>query len=432
MRIIFGFLILVTLALGAYFLSQEKRKPNVIVITIDTLRADHLSVYGYERKTSPNLEEFAKDSAVFSRAFSTASWTPPGTTSILSGLYPTAHTNQPPKRLTTALQTGIKLPAELRLLPEILKENGYQSSALSSNPWITEEFGFDRGFDRFYYSKHLDAKGILDRSRKSVERFLQSADQSFFMYLHLIDPHAPYTSHPQHQFSGELSRRKYSETALADINAYDSEIAFTDYHLGKFFEYLKANDLYDNSIIVVTADHGEAFDEHGITGHGFHLHVEEVHIPLIFKGLGKTGRFDNSVSQVDILPSILDILKLPQPYALAGISLRKTEEIGKRTGVYSENYRIYRQRAFSSVDGERLIMEMGDIENPKDQMSKKGLYALAQDPLEQSNLEDQELETELKSYLDQTIAANKPLSATREVDLASETLQQLETLGYIN
>ncbi len=424
-------LLVLLLAAGCYFLCGKQKKPNVIVILIDTLRADHLSAYGYERSTSPNIDKFARDGALFKNAFSTASWTPPGTTSVLSGLYPTGHTNQPPKRLTDAQLTGIKIPQNIKLLPEVLKANGYQSAALTSNPWITKEFDFDRGFDVFYYSKHLDAKGILDRSRKSVSRFMENPEKPFFLYLHLIDPHAPYTAHPEFPFSGKLNVREYSETALADINAYDSEIAFTDAQLGSFFEFLKSKNLYDDTVIALVADHGEAFDEHGLTGHGFNLNVEEVHIPFIIKSAGLKGEYADTVSQVDLMPTILDVVGLEAPYPLAGISLRDSEKLKNRPGVYSENYRIYRQRAFSNFDQQRLIMEMGDIENPKDQMSKRGVYDLKTDQFEQKSLEDAELETELKSYLDQAIKENVPMAAVKEVEIEKGTMQTLETLGYI-
>lgn len=433
-KLIFSILLIVaaTVAGTWWKLNQKTKATNVIVILVDTLRADHLSLYGYERSTSPNLDKLAEESLVFSRAISTASWTPPGTTSVLSGLYPTTHTNQPPKRLTTAAHLGNKIPPEVKLLPVILKEQLYQTAALTSNPWITEEFGFDRGFDRFYYSKHIDAKNLIERSKKTIDRFLQNSDTPFFLYLHLIDPHAPYTAHSEFPFQGKLSRGNYSEEAMGDINAYDSEIAFTDFHLGRLFDYLKSKGLYEDSIIVVVSDHGEAFHEHGITGHGFNLHIEEVHVPLIIKGIGKTGFVTEAVSQVDIVPTLLDKLKIAAPYALDGISLLNPSLIKQRAGVYSETYRIYRQRAFSTVAGERLIVEMGDIENPKELMSKKGLYDLNKDPYESNSIEDAPMYDELRSYLESMVAKNIPITTPQEVEIESKTVEQLETLGYIN
>jgi arylsulfatase len=431
-KISLSVLILVVGSAIAWKLSVAGKHPNIIVILIDTLRADHLGSFGYERNLSPNLDQFAKESLNFTRAISTSSWTPPSVTSILSGLYPTAHTNQPPKRLTTARQQGNKIPLEVKLLPEILKAKQYRTSAVSSNPWISKDFGFDRGFDRFYYAKHINAEKVVALSKNEIDNFSGDASVPFFLYMHFIDPHEPYLPHSEYSYEGKLAGREYSEEMSQKINMYDSEVQYTDAQLGEFFSYLKTKGLYDNSLIIVVSDHGEAFMEHGSFGHGFNLNIEEVHVPLFIKGLGQSGIVEDSVSHVDILPTILDVLGIDKPSGLPGQSLRDSAGLKQRAGVYSEAYRVFRQRAFSTAAGERLILEMGDTANPKTTMDKKGLYDLIKDPEERHSLEDPALYAELRGYLESVVTKNIAISKPQEVDIPDKTLEQLETLGYIN
>ena len=410
----------------------SRKAPNIIVILIDTLRADHLGAFGYERNISANIDKLAAESLNFSRAIAAASWTAPSVTSILSGLYPTAHTNQPPKRFSTARQLGNKIPENVHLIQQMLKQRDYQTAAISSNPWVSKDFDFDKGFDRFYYAKHINAGKIVELGKKEIELFVKDPSNPFFLYLHFIDPHEPYLPHPDFTFEGNLKSRQYSEEMMKKINLYDGEIQYTDTQLGIFFDYLRNKGLYDNSVIVLVSDHGEAFEEHGIFGHGFNLNIEEVHVPLFIKGLGTIGKFDDTVSHVDIVPTLLDLAGIEKPKVLMGQSLLDLDKVKARTGIYSETYRVFRQRAFSTTAGERLIVEMGDTTHPKHTMTKRGVYDLVKDPYELNSIEDASLDAELQGYLESMIAKNQPVSKPQEVKIPDKTLEQLETLGYIN
>lgn len=424
--------IITVLGICLFGLKTSRSSPNIIIIMIDTLRADHLGCFGYERNTTPNIDRLASESLNFKRAISASSWTPPSVTSILTGLYPTAHTNQPPKRFSSAVQLGNQIPDSVRLLPEMLKVKNYRTAAISSNPWISKEFNFNKGFDRFYYAKHIDAEKVVALGKKEVDLFSQDQEKPFFLYLHLIDPHEPYLTHADFKFNGALGEREYSEEMMNKINLYDGEIQYTDAQLGVFLNYLKDKKLYENTIIVLVSDHGEAFNEHGSFGHGFNLHIEEVHVPLIIKTLGAPGVVEESVSHVDIVPTLLSLVGINLPKYLVGQSLLDAKALATRSGVYSEVYRVFRQRAFSTAVGERLIVEMGDTSNPKNSMDKKGLYDLIKDPHELNSIDDPIVDAELRSYLESIVSRNTPLYAPKEVKIQDKTVEQLETLGYIN
>lgn len=302
-------------------------KPNVIIYLVDTLRVDHLGVYGYERDTSPELDRFARDAVVFDNAYSPTSWTKPACLSVLTGLNPPRH------RAVTRPDT---VSEEITLLSEYLQPNGYHTVGMITNPNLIPLWGFDQGYDAYL---DIDATGKNSRADKVNESaFAQldkRPDKPFFFYIHTMDPHGPLKPPPPYdtmfpRFSKRaimpsLITEKTKRKAVKDaVSAYDGEIAYNDHHFGRLMERLKEDGLYDDALIVFVADHGEEFKDHGKGGHGHTLYQELVHVPMIIKLPGNElagKRVEARVSLVDIVPTVLSCLNQSIPETLDGVDI---------------------------------------------------------------------------------------------------------------
>lgn len=335
--------LLLSLVIIAACLSKpgEEKRPNVILIVIDALRADHLGCYGYHRNTSPEIEKLAKEGIIFKNMYAQSSWTRPGTASILSGLFPKNHganTNKDP------------LPGEVNLLPEILGEYGYHSYAFVGNTHVSQTVGFNQGFKEFFYFQEKDVKRVpniyvrSDELNDSLSPFIRQLDDTSnnFIYIHYMDPHHPYLPKEKH-FSKENKKRFTNAFSLPKaissmneekrrilldeaINAYDDEILYNDKMVGNLVQMLKRKNMDSNSIIIITSDHGEEFFEHGNFTHGKSLYDEQLKVPLIIRVPGKTHKTINEIAnQVDILPTVLSLLEIPIPKSIDGIDLLKSK-----------------------------------------------------------------------------------------------------------
>lgn len=437
-RLVFIFILLVLIAATCWVLAARSSRPNVILVVIDTTRADHLGVYGYDRNTSPNLDKFAKDSWWFKNAITPAPWTPPAIASIFTGLYFSAHGMMPPDGRELALKTSTKLDPSLDTIAEIYQRNGYFTLGVTPNPWIKEEFNYNQGFERYEYKNRARA-GVITRTAMSfVDEILQQK-KPFFMFVHYLDPHDPYNPPEAYQklFSGQPRGFDYRPSTAEKINLYDGEIRYMDDNIGEFFDYLKAKGLYESSHIVVIADHGEQFMEHGHTGHGWLLHNEEVHVPLFIRAAGHQSRqVDFTVSSTDVLPTLLELSDIPVPQGVQGISLVSDENSRARNGVISEIFRKFNQKAFVSFEGRKIIVQhelaAGPVPEKPSAGKVAGLYDRATDYLEQAPLNDQALQTVMLSDLDamyQSILKDR--TETKPDEITDSTLEQLKSLGYM-
>ncbi len=310
---------------------------NVILIVIDTLRADHLGCYGYSRNTSPFIDSLAEEGIIFQQMLAQTSWTRPGTASILTGLYPKHH---------GANTRDDLLAEEILLLPEILKKQGFHTAAFMTNVNTGQEQGFGQGFDEFFYfpakltRARRDIDSTSDRLNQVLLKHLRQLKQpdKNFIYIHYLDPHAPYMPVEKHfskddkfVFSndfinslGKLApKAKKLHKAMAEmVNAYDDEILYNDKMIGQVIQTLKEKKMYSNSIIIVTSDHGEEFFEHGWHGHGKNLYQEQLLVPLIVSLPNRAHKeIKETANQVDIVPTILSLLKIPTPTQIDGADL---------------------------------------------------------------------------------------------------------------
>lgn len=415
------------------------KKPNIFVILVDTLRADHLGMYGYSRNTSPALDAFSKEAIIATHAVTAAPWTPSSVASLFSGLYVSSHGWQPPAKRSEFLKTGTVLSSSIDTLAERLKRAGYVTGAISPNPWITPQFGFNQGFDRFWTRNRADAENMTLRAKSAI-RMLRSPSAPLFLYIHYLDPHDPYK--PPHKyrsmFQGPPPNGDYPEHVHDSMNRYDGEIRFTDDMIGTFFEHLKSEGLYENSIIVFIADHGEQFYERGDLGHGHQLYQPETHIPLVIKlpYSSQIGKIGKAVSTVDVLPTILSIAGIETTGQHAGVSLLDEAALAAREGILSEIKRDYSQKAFVTPDGLKLLFGTSTelVEGQNQEEKVIGQFDIVNDPREAKPIADAAKEESLKEKLGHalSVAAEgsvKQDKASGAVD--EETIKQLKSLGYI-
>ncbi len=332
------------------------KQSNVVIYLIDALRADHLGCYGYHRPTSPRIDRFAKEAVLFERAQAQTSWTRPSVASVFTGLMPQVHQVNDEE---DALSDGVMTIAEYLLAA------GYQTGGFISNSNAGPKVGFGQGFEVF---RHVGPRGEAVRSEvinDAAENWLDALeeDRPFFLWIHAVDPHAPYM--PPDDLRAEfaptvddpelgsiprvmnltLHPETMSEQTIADlVSLYDAEIAANDRTFGALIDGLRSRGLYDDTLIILLSDHGEEFYDHGGWTHGKTLYAEQLDIPLIIRyPRSKEGRrLPQIVQHVDILPTVLEAVGLPEPNDIEGIGLQRLLTV--------EGRESWVDRAFSSLD----------------------------------------------------------------------------------
>ena len=353
MRRVAGALLAIWLPAMGWAAERAQRKkpgPNILLITIDTLRADHLSCYGYSRLTSPHIDRLARQGVRFQSAYSPVPLTGPAHSSLLTSVYPQQH---------GATINGMKISAKPRpvTLAQLLRRNGYRTGAfVSAWPLKKSILGLGRGFgvynEKFsYHYKLVNAARRADEVTAAALQWLQKPRRRpFFLWVHFFDPHSPYEVHKEFTdlaantgapSSPRLDPQRNQEVAQR-IFAYDSEIAFTDHHVGKLLHELENLKLRDKTLIVLTADHGENLGENGYVGHGDRIDQPIVHIPLIFSypGVIPAGKVANeNASLVDVMPTVLEYAGITVRVPIEGQSLKS--QINSRAPVRSKRHAYF-------------------------------------------------------------------------------------------
>jgi arylsulfatase A-like enzyme len=363
---------------------------NVLLIVIDTLRADRLGIYGSGRDLTPAMDALGAQGIVFENVVAQSAWTSPATASILTGTDPTTHGV---RRLGDTIDTAV--PA----LAEVLGANGYATAAITTNINVRAELGFDRGFASYRYLPESEAREGFYAQAAEVEAEAMAwldaqAGRPFFLYLHLSEPHAPYAPSPQAarrfvrgQPSDEIRTapdpmEHLSESLVAGRGAdlawvrslYDAEVATVDAMLARLRENLRARGLWANTLVVLTSDHGEAFGEHGVAGHGHTVFAEEVQVPLIFHWDGASAQRSPALArQIDVLPTTLDLLGIAAPSAVEGVSL-----LGETAGEAFTETRLHRvEKTGLVLGGFKVILTQG-----RSSGSQIAVHDLREDPEE--------------------------------------------------
>ncbi|MBW8868231.1 MAG: sulfatase-like hydrolase/transferase [Acidobacteria bacterium] len=387
----------------------------IIVISIDTLRADHLPAYGYTRVKTPAIDALAADGVVFERAYSHAPQTLPAHAALLSG--------QLPFESGVRDNVGFTIKPGERLLPQMLRERGFTTAGVVSSYVLRKDTGIAQGFD--FFDAEMPAAspelsiGQVQRdggeSERIAERWLDSIGTArAFLFLHLYEPHKPYA--PPERFSGYAP--------------YDGEIAYADEIVGRLVKYLKSHQLYDRSTVILLSDHGEGLGDHGEQEHGLFVYDEAIHVPLIVKqesNVGAGRRVAAVVQHIDLVPTILDFVKAPVPGGLHGRSLKPVlEESGTLppATVYSEA--LYARYHF----GWSELTAITDDRYRYIKAPREELYDLQHDPREQANIATARPQPRqaLRGALDR-VAAGAPLHVPH--DVPGEARERLQSLGYV-
>jgi arylsulfatase A-like enzyme/Flp pilus assembly protein TadD len=421
--------ILILTALTAlHAAAQTPAKPalNVVLITIDTLRADHLGCYGYKQIKTPNIDGLAADGVRFESAFAVVPVTLPSHSSMLTGTYP----------MLSGMHdfSGNKLSPLQPTLASVLKQAGYQTGAVLGAAVLDSRFGLNQGFD-FYYD-HFDFSRLDEANLDEMERpgnvvadvaldwLAKNSQKKFFLWMHLYDPHFPY--HPPEPYSREYAAQPY-----------DGEIAFADEQVGRLLRFLKEKGIYKNTVIVICGDHGESLGEHGEKTHGFFIYNATMHVPLIIRlpenAPARTAA--DPVSLVDLMPTVLGAVGLEIPSQVQGRSLlaelradRTDREPSNRDRVlYAETFMPRIHFNWSELRGsENTKYHFIDAPRPE-------LYDLAKDPGEVHNLfsEKKAVAEEMRAKLAGLIrdySAGKEMAEKTGLDPA--LMERLKALGY--
>jgi arylsulfatase A-like enzyme len=418
--------------------------PNIVLIGIDTWRADHVSSYGYDRATTPCIDEVAEQGAYFTRAFSTTSWTLPSFHSILTGLYVSSH---------GVINGQYKLAYSHNTLAEMLRERGYTTAGFISGTYLKKVFGFDQGFD--VYEESVTRASLMetyqDITSPQLTRLVlpwihKNSGRRFFLFVHYWDPHfdyippAPYDQVFDPYYTGDIDGTNfmYNPRVNADMDGrdldhiialYDGEIRWTDFHIGNLLTTLDDLGLMEHTVVVLVGDHGEEFFEHGFKGHRRTLYNEVIHVPLIMRGPGirRSGGFDAVVSTVDIVPTVLDLLRIDCPTPLDGESLIPIisgEAPKRRAPVVVSELGVHLTAVIK--DGWKIIQDSNST-SPE-------LYDLLDDPYETRNLISRETAKarELSQHLGDWLRISERRSAGAPRAITDrETINQLKALGYI-
>jgi arylsulfatase A-like enzyme/Flp pilus assembly protein TadD len=413
--------------------AAKGKSPNVILITLDTTRADRMGFMGSKRGLTQNLDAFAQRSVVFTRAYSQAPLTPTSHATILTGTYPQYH-----QVITFPVPLGKDIP----YLPQSLKDHGYSTAAFVGSIALEPTWGapgFERAFDTYDsnyswkgYSPATRYQTVENRAGDVVARAIAWVNRHqkgpFFLWVHLFDPHEPYDP-------PEPYKTRYAKAP------YDGEIAYTDSALGKFFRQLKAAGLYDGALIAVTADHGESLGAHGEDTHGIFVYDETIHVPLVIKpphgGLvGK--RVEDRVELADIMPTILGSLGVAVPEKVQGQSLLGFTEPTTAAGTAAAQ--AWRDRgAYSQADYGHLSFAWSMLRSLRTgkylyiQAPHRELYDDAADPNAEHNLATEAsavadtLSAKVEDFLQKTTNSQE----AAKVGLDDTQMKQLVMLGYM-
>ena len=424
---------------GAVIINRKlfNKNYNIIIYVIDALRPDHLNIYGYPRPTSPFISLYGKQAYVFINAFSISAWSRPSIGTLLTSLYPAFH---------GASNRSSILNESALTLPEVLKKFGYKTAAFIANGNIFDPIlNFDQGFHFFQpINSSLQTSPSAHNVITTVNSWLRKfADQNspFFLYIHTVDSHEPYRYFPHHfqelQKNTKFPPRKkeiiISRPHMEEFfNRYDASIRYSDFYFSRFIESLEKFNLIDKSIIILTADHGEEFLDHGSHQHGGRLFIEQISVPLLIwlpKKTKKPGYIKEMVSHLDISPTILDLIGLKPPPSWQGTSfaelmIKENPSYRKKEIYFMEELDENKLYAVISENYHYILRIKPELE--------EFLFNLETDPFELTDIskEDNFILSVLKNKLLNFIAETMPGYHLRIVPPSEQPLKlQLETKG---
>jgi arylsulfatase len=411
--------------------------PSFVLITVDTLRADHLGCYGYFRDTSPFLDRLAADGVLFENAVTPMATTLPAHTSLMTSTYPARHgvlSN------LNFFEQPVVTDGELRTAGQLFRDAGYTTAGFVSSPGLGVASGIGTGFEVF--DAPTEVRDAMATTNRAIEWLNASPPRPFFLWVHYFDPHAPYEPPPDYQsyrtddqqlafVRGTGVAPKHLMLALHDNNLYDGEIRYTDEQIGWFLAALEELGLYRASLVVLAGDHGEGLFEHGLREHGV-IYNEQLYVPLIFKlpeGRGPAGvRRTDLASLIDVLPTAVAALGLPIPMdSFDGVSLlsaRRESALAEREHT-RRRYGSEVNLALTNASWKYLLY----TERPDE------LYDLEADFEELENVIDRhpDVASRMRSDLLRIVQASRERGAGLRVKrgVSPELVEALRDLGYV-
>ncbi|MDG2335890.1 MAG: sulfatase-like hydrolase/transferase [Myxococcota bacterium] len=442
-------------------------RPNVVLVMVDTLRADHLSCYGGPVPT-PNLCQLAEDGGSRYQGFSHASWTKPATASLLTSLLPSTH---------RAMSKPSKLSPDVEMIAEVMQGAGYTTGGIVSNINLADSFGFNQGYDEYYFLGPAYLAGAEESSSKLIiynivravwfnlsgggirpadfyqdsttvnevafEWLDRNSRERFFLFLHYMDPHDPYFRHPYDGYGIARVSNPHPDAALAEEmhTLYKGEIEFLDANFGRFLDRLRADGVYDNTVIALVSDHGEEFFEHGGWWHGLTLYEEQIHVPLLIKWAkrspGPAADAHEPIARlIDVAPTLAAVAGAEIPAAMQGTDLRTpaASRNAKQREVYSEE--DHEGNVLWSLRTETRKLIAANEGNPRG-LATQEFFAIDADPnelnpLDQASRSQEVAELEQHADLHLKGAEGEAVAGGGEAEMSYEECEQLRMLGYVD
>jgi arylsulfatase A-like enzyme len=436
---------------------RQPPQPTVVVFSLDTVRQDAFGCYGHPFDPTPQMDAVARDGVRFDQAISSSGWTLPAVASLLTSTWPNIH---------GAMGSGIMLKPvrpEIQTAAEVLKSNGFRTLGFTNAAFVSPMVGIDRGFDVFdhKYSYNHDARQAHVVIDAAIRELHANRGEPTFFFIHLFDPHLTYAPPPGYDTkytdgrtsppppitmamcygmqTGEDKRQPPSDEDIHYLRGvYQGEISFMDAHVGRFIAELKALGLYDQATVVLIADHGEEFWEHGGFEHGHTFYDELVRVPLIVKfprDVEPARRVVSSqVRVLDVMPSVLEVLGIEPPATFEGESMMplvRGESDDDRPAfceslLYGEQKIAWRSERYKYIQEAAAGREgMGE------------LYDWREDPMETHNLAPaqpdsvRQMRSELFDFYDELLTRSRSMSNAQHVNMSPQRIQELRALGYI-
>jgi len=445
---------------------QTRAQPNIVVITLDTTRADHLGPYGYEQADTPHLDELASRSTVFDNAYATSSWTLPSHASMFTGVLPMVHGAQSaPEAPNKSLGYGVRpLGRDLPTLAELLGAAGYRTGAVIAGPALRSELGTARGFDVYRDeldspARRLHGKRAETVTDEAIEIIESAAGEPYFLFVNYFDAHSPYRppapfdrglAHRTVKESGVLLAEMFGNLAAGDPpvavdalpepirrlldemrRAYDAEIHYMDHHLGRLLQAIREAPGGEDTLIIVTADHGESFGEHFYHSHGANLYEDNVRVPLIVYRPGvEATRISDPTQNHRIFSTALEAAGLEIPESPPALGVESEDPIVLEVQRSESNIEIF---------GELLDRDLHAVQTPPWKLidSSAGtveLFDLESDPGELHNRAEElpgRVE-QLRGARERVARRSRPrFDSEQRAELRPETEEALRALGYI-
>jgi arylsulfatase A-like enzyme len=430
-------------------------RPSVLLITIDTIRADHCSTYGYRRLTTPTLSRVAEAGVLFQNAYAPMATTGPSHATMLTSLYPRSH---------GVVKNGFILDRRAQTLPEVFREAGYETAAIVSSFPLHGKFGLDQGFDR--YDDEFEGHGGAPKPRKwegmvieshfdqdarvTTDKALQwlgsqrRDGQPFFLWVHYFDPHGPYR--PLDSYRNLFLATEAGEPPLDSLEhkvaMYDAEIRETDDSLGRLLNVVGELSLSETTVLVIVGDHGEGLMQHGHMAHGLHIYEEAVRVPFVISWPGHlpTGlEIGEPVQLLDLSPTVLEIAGIEgsmpdgQGLSLAGIITGRQEPDPDRPVFLQRRHYKRRDSGKRRARGQKIGIRVGSWKYIEaDEEETRELFDLTRDTLECTNVisSHPEIAARLSQRISRWMHATPRLFPSRDSVVSEDDAKKLEAMGY--